>query len=1314
MFYLTNRLRKGNTPALAGWAAIFLLALSPQVEAQLTPEELAERYPPRVEDLRPTLGWAPQFERTIVEAVQATIPLQVDWGDNTLNRSQVTFGIPFPRGALASSSNARIIDGNGNPIPAGFTTTATWDGPEGPVRWALVNTELHKGTGYFVEYGTAVEAFTDPIVVAETADAITITTGPMQATICRIHPSVVKSVILKTDGADIFSAADERIDFNESIKLLPTITDASGTIYTATNREQGLVVEVVESGPQRVAIRREGWYADASGDRFCQFITYTYFYSGQTELRHDHTTVVAFDTNEHRIRDINLPVPLRLARDAQAIFASDASPDGKPIILSERDGPYSLIQSAHNRWQLNGPKGEIDAGSRAGGWYGLASENGGVIAGLRDFWQQFPAQLETCGNVVNIHLWPDQGVDPLCLRPSTQLGDNYPGNHRLSSIWYVDGLDEMTQGYGVAKTHTISLNFFAGPDYKNAWLKTRAQTVAPVLALPNPEWTCSTDVLYGRVHPYDPERFPEIEAMIDSIVDFYHRQREDHEQYGWIHFGDVYNSGDLWRRWGSMFYGFPNVMPRLYLRSGERDKWDFHRVNTRHITDIDICHLTSDAFVKDRTGRQNNPQFLNKIKGMRYGGDGGIAHYAADLYGIGPDHHLEFMLMDYYINGNLRTWEVANYYLQAHADRRDAVPMVGYQHRSTGGALRLFAQGYQATWNHEYLSIMRQIAAVLYQAQEKQGALRHDDVYMNPSFVLFYQLTGDQEMRELFLSNMSTLSKRRNVFAESHGGRGATLSGLSNAYWFTGDEKFLPFMLWQLEKAAEGGTENLRGNRLAINSTHAYQLPEVMSVLAAVTPLPSAKGPAMSNAVPEPLALSTNWAIYLLQEEDGPFTFTTNVDLYRSRHGNFYNWREWVEALSTNERPAIRVLDPDGEEILVRHISSNDHNRNLDFKIEADGKVGTYTIVPANMVVPMRLRLTAASLDQRVFHADDNWTNPGRNPSYYFTVPAGTGDFTIAIKTERVRYYVHYGVRNQDGEVLAENRWDVGSSPRSDWEIIELDAGNPGEDEVWSLVFQVPTPQSVGPTAYLRFAGVPSYVASSPEELFVPDSAVRQHLPTVIQPEGKGIATISNTGLPWGGDAIYLGSTLSVQPENTASLLNEDQGTLEVWLRTTDAYSSLRNWSLLSAGTLRLDRRYNIGTYSGIDGKPWHRFFIFPTNRWTHFALTWQPSEKIENGVELRMFADGVEVKDTAVSGNALPDKVVSPGWSQGPLQISSGLMVGGLRISNTVRYGRNFERPTAPFEADTNTMLLLSLDGSGEDIVIDAVSQYRPNGRTR
>ena len=75
------------------------------------------------------------------------------------------------------------------------------------------------------------------------------------------------------------------------------------------------------------------------------------------------------------------------------------------------------------------------------------------------------------------------------------------------------------------------------------------------------------------------------------------------------------------------------------------------------------------------------------------------------------------MLYDYYLNGNLRTREVAEYYVGALAARRELPHNTVWRHRMTGGSLRLFAEAYRATWKPEYLSILRQC---------RQGCSRND------------------------------------------------------------------------------------------------------------------------------------------------------------------------------------------------------------------------------------------------------------------------------------------------------------------------------------------------------------------------------------------------------------------------------------------------------------------------------------------------------------------------------------------------------------------------------------------------------------
>ncbi len=1261
-------------------------------------QSMAEEYPPNVEELQPTSGWAPPFRKTIEKLESERVPLLVDWADNEAAESAVTFGVPFARGALESVENLRLIDENGRPVPAGFRTTATWEGPNGPLRWALGHAVLERDREYFLELGTEVsDVLHAEIQLEETEESIIVDTGPMKVVLSRISPSVVESVQL--GGENLI-----RSDAGE--KNLPVVVDGKGQTHTAGGHEEGLKAEVVEAGPGRAAVRREGWYTNSEGERFCQFVTYTYFYAGQAGIRHDHTLIVAFDTNEHTIHDIMLPIALELDADREAVFAADPSPDGQTVKKTAADASYSLVQKRHDAWELTSGGQKLQSGSRAGGWFGISDGQRGAFAGLSDFWQQYPAELEADGDVMRIHLWPSHGTEHLDFRPSSkwQLGDEYPGDHVFHNRWYRDGLDEMTQGYGVGKTHNIYVNFFTNHNDSAAKRLTRAQTVKPVIALPAPEYVCSTEAFFGRMHHYDPENYPEIEALIQYVVDTYSNQREQNEQYGWIHFGDVFNTGELWRRWGSMFYGFPNVMPRLFLRSGHRGTWDFHRVNTRHVTDIDICHLDSDEY-----GVHARRDFLRsghqgKVKGMRYGGDGGIAHYAGDPYATGPDHHFEFMAMDYYINGNLRTWEVANYYLEAHAAERDKNRnMLEYRHRGTGGALRLFSEGYWATWKPEYLSIMHQVADRIYEGQgvdrsyEGDGT-RRDDAYMNPAKILYYQITGEERMRDLFLHDMTLLSRERNLHGSTLGGRGATLSGLAHAYWFTGEDKFLPFLAWQLELVKERGVGGLRGNFLARHATHGYQLPQAMALLEDIEELPEPQGPAVPEPDAEPLALQSNWAYYLLQENDGDFSVAVDVNLHRGYATRFHNRHEWIERFEGGERQALRVIDPDGQEIRYFELPPDASNERVEFSIPADGKTGTYAIVPANMVNPaLSLRLVECSLDRRVAHAGGNWTRPRRARTWYFTVPARTGQFRIKIKSAVLRAEVQYGVQTPEGDNVAQNRWESGTQPRNEWEEVELDAGEPEQDEVWSLTFL-----NAGET-YLRFEGVPGYVASCPDELFMPDPAMRQALPAVKRPKVEEAAVYESIDFPWKGTAAFINRSVDLGSiDLSREMMNRERGTVEMWVKTSDPYSNISDKILLSCGSFRLFRRINIGTYARIGGQRYHSFFALPTNRWTHLAFTWQPSDQEAADLEIRLFADGVEVKyaHPRPQSREMPHKSVAEDWPGERLTVSAGAYVTGLRVSDTVRYGENFPRPESPFDPDEHTCVLWPLDESGSALI--------------
>jgi hypothetical protein len=258
--------------------------VSPRSRRHVTIEELRAKYPPNVEALDPGFHWAPEFSREIVTPERARVsPPHRLAGRAGPDASAVTFGVPFADGALASPENARLVTADGTPVPADLRTTATWWREDGPVRWMLVSATLERGQDYFIEYGTAVEAFeADGMMVSETADAIVIDTGPLQATISKTR---------RRCSMPRRSPVRQIVTPEAAAASLPAVVGGDGTQYPAS--ADGLQVSFVRQGPMETVIRREGWYTSAAGEPFCQFITYTWFRAGSASVRHDHTLVVA-------------------------------------------------------------------------------------------------------------------------------------------------------------------------------------------------------------------------------------------------------------------------------------------------------------------------------------------------------------------------------------------------------------------------------------------------------------------------------------------------------------------------------------------------------------------------------------------------------------------------------------------------------------------------------------------------------------------------------------------------------------------------------------------------------------------------------------------------------------------------------------------------------------------------------------------------------------------------------------------------------------------------------------------------------------
>jgi uncharacterized protein (DUF983 family) len=97
------------------------------------------------------------------------------------------------------------------------------------------------------------------------------------------------------------------------------------------------------------------------------------------------------------------------------------------------------------------------------------------------------------------------------------------------------------------------------------------------------------------------------------------------------------------------------------------------------------------------------------------------------------------------------------------------------------------------------------------------------------------------------------------------------------------------------------------------------------------------------------------------------------------------------------------------------------------------------------------------------------------------------------------------------------------------------------------------------------------------------------------------------------------------------------------------------------------------------------------TNTWTHICLT-------DNGTAMQLAVNGVFSGSRGTIGSELTNAIIYLGGETG----SSGMngYIDELRISDNVRYTANFTPSTTPFVNDSNTLLLLHMNGTNASTV--------------
>jgi len=1216
--------------------------------------------------VEPTEGYLPKFSRRVSRAVRTRTPLRVSFPDVAgVDRMPATFGVPFPRGALSSAENVRVVTASGQEVPCVVRRTATWERRDGDVRWVLIECAVERNTKYFLEFGTQVKRspVRSSLSVSDTQDGIVVDTGPVRLTFSKRQSFLIASA--EMGGRAILPAGRQK---------RMTLVDEAGEIVLTSDDPKDYRVEVEQAGPLHAIVKVTGWYTRTDGEKLCQYTARVHAYAGEPFVRVVHTFVVAYDTDQVRLKDICVPFVLDAAGAVRAAFGTDTD---DPSAQREIASGY-LLQDRHDHFVLKRGGKTVAEGRRASGWFDMSSASAGLAIGLRHVWQEYPKELEAAGNEMRVHLWPPHHDKPLDFSARAQLGEErYKawGNRVYWRNWYKGGLDKHDQALGIAKTNEFILAFH-GAD-SNLAMAQCATLERPLVASAGPEWMCTSDA-FGRLRAVDVERFPEIERKMRIGFERFELLRRHIADYGMIHYGDVHYhvlwdeankrwNPRPWRCWASRFYGFP-VMPWIrFARTADPKYLLFGLDNAKHVMDIDMTHVT---------GKVEGYPYA-KRRGGRFGGNGGIIHYAGNVYDIGCDTHLDHLLYAYYLTGYRRAWDMvqeeAGDYLDL--ERRKASGVLRrYGHRMTGGAMRAFIALYRATWDERYLKLAERMAKFCYENQSPDGTIRHDDVYMVPGMFTYYQATGDPRMRELLLRCMRKLAETAMPMTDP---RGYSFYGPAMAYFVTGDPSYLGRSVWWMDRFVEcvdDSADPLQRGRTRGHWDYCHLTLHLMYGPYLLEALAQYGKPVEPKGI-NPL---TSGEVLCRRDDREAFTLRARWSCYDGRLSRGKALSRWGEYCKRNKMTA-RVVIRDAN---LREVASQDFAldgaRGGDVALTVPaGPPGVYRLaVESGHALPMKLLLVGSTLDKCVFPVSDAYVACG--DAYYFQVPKGRRQFKLGLKIQAMRTTMRAFVRDPEGRVAATWEKQLGSSPLWKYDTIEWKVP-PGQDgKLWS--FSVEPRGADAERIYVKLDG-PRYLATARSAFFVPPEG----LPPGPAPK------VADTRLPDMGKTIAIpaGKALLIsrgekKGEGQYANLAAKAGTIEFWLRAQWDADDLRDLTIFSCGPLRLYRRGCIGTYLSL-GSGCQSGFVMGPGRWYHVAAVWSGG-----GSQVRLFIDGVRVGGVvgrAASG--LGD------WTKPELRLGSAypMEVDGLRISDVARYRNDFA--LKPLGApDEQTLLQLNFEG--------------------
>ncbi len=557
------------------------------------------------------------------------------------------FGVPWPRGTVKPDALFSLRTSHGENVPVQSWPLATW--PDGSLKWTGHAIPAAAGRDKALVIAPNGDPFSpgpaNPVTVRETPAAIEIDNGLVTCVVPRSGPHLVSA--LRREGRDIARHG----------RLVALRKDQPDTVSPAEAfAGETETVTVEQRGPVRAVVRIDGRQKSEGGRRWLPFTVRLYLHAGGDALRVLHSFVYDGDEYKDFIHGLgvrfDVPLPdaphdrhirfsgedgglfgeavrgvTGLRRDpGQAVRQAQVAGRATPP-LSEWPGAVSGRLELIPTWgdytlsQLSADGFEIRkrtkpghawvrsaAGRRAPGLGYLGGASGGLVFGLRDFWQKYPAQLDvrsahTANGEITVWLWSPE-APPMDLRfYHDGMGmDTHSEEIEGLNITYEDYEKGFGTPHGIARSHELVFRAVAATPAREEFPRYAAALGRPPQLAASPAH-CQAAGVFGDWSL--PDRSTPAKARIEDQLDFllqtYLGQVGQRRWYGFWDYGDVMHSYDSDRHeWrydvGGFAWANSELSPDLwlwysYLRSGRSDIFRLAEAMTRHTGEVDVYHL---------------------------------------------------------------------------------------------------------------------------------------------------------------------------------------------------------------------------------------------------------------------------------------------------------------------------------------------------------------------------------------------------------------------------------------------------------------------------------------------------------------------------------------------------------------------------------------------------------------------------------------------------------------------------------------------------------------------------------------------------